>query len=206
MPRLFVFNHLVSASGHAGSLGVMWGISMKGIMFNLLEEVVSRQYGPETWDELLDEVGTTGAYTSLGNYVDDDMQKLVVAAATKLKITSGEALRWFGRQSMPILAERFPGFFEAHQSTRHFVLSVNSIIHPEVRKLYPNSRCPFFQFREDADGALVMGYQSPRKLCDLAHGFIEGASALYRERVAIEHLTCMHRGDEQCLVEIRWSH
>jgi predicted hydrocarbon binding protein len=179
---------------------------MKGIMFNLLEEVVSRQFGPETWDDLLDGVGAAGAYTSLGNYPDEDLDKLLAAAAVTLKVAPAEALRWFGRQAMPVLAERFPSFFEGHQSARHFILSVNSIIHPEVRKLYPNAHCPNFQFHEEADGALVMGYQSPRKMCDIAHGFIEGASAHFKERAAIRHLACMKRGDEQCRVEIRWSH
>ncbi len=30
---------------------------MKGVIFNLLGEVVSREHSPETWDALLDEAG-----------------------------------------------------------------------------------------------------------------------------------------------------
>jgi Haem-NO-binding len=179
---------------------------MKGIVFNLLEEVVLRQYGSETWDDLLDGAGAAGSYTSLGNYSDEEMQRLVVTAATTLDLTPAAVLRWFGQQAMPILAERYPQFFDRHDSARNFILSVNSIIHPEVRKLYAGASCPFFHFREGGNGALMMGYQSSRKLCDLAHGFVEGAAAHYREQVAIEHLSCMHRGDEQCLVEIKWRH
>lgn len=32
-------------------------------MFNLLEQLVSRDYGEDTWDDLLDEAGLDGAYT-----------------------------------------------------------------------------------------------------------------------------------------------
>ena len=179
---------------------------MKGIVFNLLEEVVLRQYGPDTWDDLLDGAGAAGSYTSLGNYSDEEMQKLVATAATALTLTPAAVLRWFGQQSMPILAERYPQFFAGHESARTFILSVNSIIHPEVRKLYAGASCPFFHFREEENGALKMGYQSSRKLCYLAHGFVQGAAAHYHEQVAIEHLSCMHRGDKQCLVEIKWPH
>jgi predicted hydrocarbon binding protein len=43
-----------------------------------------------------------------------------------------------------------------------------------------------------------MGYQSTRRLCALAEGFILGAADHYGETVAIEQPRCMHRGDERC--------
>lgn len=56
---------------------------MKGIIFNLAEEVVSDAYGPDTWDDLLDAWGVDGAYTSLGNYPDDDLHRLVAAGCSR---------------------------------------------------------------------------------------------------------------------------
>jgi hypothetical protein len=44
---------------------------MKGIIFNLLEEVVIRDHGADTWDELLSATCLDGAYTSLGSYPDE---------------------------------------------------------------------------------------------------------------------------------------
>jgi len=41
---------------------------MKGIVFNLLEEVVTTHHGSDTWDLLLDTARLDGAYTSLGSY------------------------------------------------------------------------------------------------------------------------------------------
>ena len=49
---------------------------MKGIVFNLLEQLVARDYGEDTWDALLDASGLEGAYTSLGSYPDGDFVKL----------------------------------------------------------------------------------------------------------------------------------
>ncbi|NHO31777.1 heme NO-binding domain-containing protein, partial [Acetobacter fallax] len=68
-------------------------------------------------------------------------------------------------------------------SVRH---SVNTIIHPEVMKLYSGACCPFFKFHEHPDGALEMTYKSSRKLLDLAHGFVLGAADLWGEAVSIE--------------------
>lgn len=179
---------------------------MKGVVFNLLEEAVARQFGMDVWDELLDNASVSGAYTSLGNYSDEEIVALVGAAGAKLNLTNGEVLRWFGEKAMPILKERYPKMFENHTSSRTFILSVNNIIHPEVRKLYSGASCPFFHFKETADGTVTMGYQSSRKMCDLAHGFVKGAGGLFCEEVEIKHHSCMNHGDDICSMEIRWQH
>ena len=175
---------------------------MKGIVFNLLEEVVTRNHGAATWDALLDAADLDGAYTSLGSYPDEDAGKLVVAAGKALGLEPREVLRWFGREAMPVLAQKYPGFFTPHATVRPFLLSLNSIIHPEVRKIYPGADVPVFDFEDAPDGALLMGYNSPRRLCALAHGFVEGAAGHYGEPVVFEHLRCMHRGDDKCLFRI----
>jgi hypothetical protein len=145
---------------------------------------------------------SNGAYTSLGSYPDEQMMRLVGAASNALGIPPADVLRWFGRQAMPRLAERYSDFFAANASTRPFVLSLNTIIHPEVRKLYAGAHCPHFDFEEAADGGLMIGYNSPRKLCALAHGFIEGVADHYHEEVEVDHLKCMHHGDDRCLMRM----
>ena len=60
-------------------------------------------------------------------------------------------------------SRRCPQLFEPHDSTRSFLLTLNDIIHPEVRKLYPGADVPEFDFDFRA-GMLVMGYRSTRKL------------------------------------------
>jgi hypothetical protein len=178
---------------------------MKGIVFNLLESVVLREYGDDTWDALLDAAGLGGSYTSLGSYPDEQMGRLVMAASQALKLPPEEVLRWFGREAMSVLAERYPAFFDAHRSTRPFVLSVNSIIHPEVRKSYPGADVPVFDFDEAPDGALLMGYHSARKLCTLAQGFVEGAAQHFGESLQFDHLQCMHKGDAKCQFRIAFG-
>ncbi|MBI4241193.1 MAG: heme NO-binding domain-containing protein, partial [Candidatus Rokubacteria bacterium] len=86
-----------------------------------------------------------------------------------------------------------------------FLLTLNDIIHPEVRKLYPGAGVPVFDFDASAPDTLAMGYTSARRFCAFAEGLIEGAAAHYGEEVAIEQPTCMNRGDKTCTLMIRFK-
>jgi Haem-NO-binding len=180
---------------------------LKGVVFNLLEQLVARDYGEDTWDDLLDEAGLDGAYTSLGSYDDADLFRLVGAASTALDISPDDLVRWFGRNALPLFADSYPQFFTPHTSARTFVLTLNDIIHPEVRKLYPGADVPEFDFEPDPDqqGPLRMGYRSHRQMCSFAEGLLEGAAQHYGEQAHIRQPTCMKRGDESCLLEISFE-
>jgi hypothetical protein len=177
---------------------------MKGVVFNLLEEAVIHEHGVLAWDSLLDMAGLEGSYTSLGSYPDREIVALVEAASTALSLPAQDVLRWFGRSAMPMLHERYGLFFTPHRSAQSFVTSVNDIIHPEVRKLYAGAACPHFHFHDLDDGRMGIAYQSPRKMCWLAHGFIEGAADHFDETVEIEHLSCMLDGHPVCRLALRW--
>jgi hypothetical protein len=177
---------------------------MKGIVFSLLEEVVRREYGEETWEALLEATQLDGVYTSLGNYPDGDLQKLVIAASDALKLPPNAIIRWFGMNALPLFAKRYPEFFEAHDSAQSFVLTLNDIIHPEVRKLYPGADVPYFEFDLSSE-VVVMEYKSRRKLCAFAEGLIEGAAAYYGEAVTLEQPQCMHRGDAKCVLRLSFT-
>lgn len=177
---------------------------MKGIVFNLLEKAVVDAYGEETWDTLLASAHVAGAYTSLGSYDDRELAALVDAASGQLKVPPEDVLRWFGRKAMPELSARYPAFFTPHRSTRAFLLTLNDIIHPEVRKLYPGASVPDFEF-EDVGASLHILYRSPKRMCAFAEGLILGAADHYGERVTIEQPTCMRRGDDQCTLAVTFA-
>ena len=177
---------------------------MKGVVFNLFEQLVARDFGEDTWDALLDASGLDGAYTSLGSYPDEDLMKLVSAATDTLDMPADDVVSWLGRNALPLFAGYYPQLFEPHDCTRSFVLTLNDIIHPEVRKLYPGADVPEFDFKS-RDGVLVMGYRSPRKLCSFAEGLLLGAGDHYGERLTIEQPFCMKPGDDQCVLEIGFA-
>lgn len=182
---------------------------MKGIIFNLLEEVVTTQLGEMTWDRILESAGTDGAYTSLGNYPDEDFVRLLGALSRQSGKPDRETLKWFGERSMPFLAQRYPEFFTTHKGMRSFLLSLNDVIHAEVRKLYPGADVPVFEFETPAGAAahdtLIIHYRSKRRLCPLAEGFILGASGQFDERVTISQPQCMLEGASVCTLVCRFE-
>lgn len=177
---------------------------MKGIIFNLVEEVVRGTYGEDVWESLLDAAGLHGSYTSLGSYPDEELFQLVSAASEAFEIPPNDVIRILGERAIPLLAERFPQFFE-QPATLPFLLTLNEIIHPEVRKLYPDADVPVFEFERVEANELLIGYRSPRKLCALADGFIRGAATHFGETVDVEQPVCMHAGDEQCVLRCRFN-
>src|SRR5687767_11256813 len=147
---------------------------MKGIIFNLAEEVISDRFGEDVWDELLDAAGLDGVYTALGNYSDEELTKLVAAGAAKLGSPPEDVLRLLGEGAFPLLATRYPVFVQPHTGTHDFLLTLNDVIHSEVRKLYPGVDVPEFGFDDTEPNALSLTYRSQRRLCALAEGFILG--------------------------------
>jgi hypothetical protein len=178
---------------------------MKGIVFNLLEQVVVKEHGEDTWENLLDAAGLDGSYTSLGSYADEDLLKLVGAASNALDIPADDVVRWFGRNALGLLAQAYPQLFTPHASTRPFLLTLNDIIHPEVRKLYPGADVPEFDYDTSDPKTLRMGYRSRRKLCALGEGLIAGAADYYGEDFDLTQSECVHRGGERCVFEVSFS-
>lgn len=173
---------------------------MKGIIFNLLEQVVAEKYGEETWDSLLAATDLEGAYTALGNYDDAELASLVTAASSALGVPGDDLVRWFGRSAMPLLSQRYPNFFEHHDSTRSFLLTLNDVIHTEVRKLFPGAYVPEFEFDVSREESLALSYISERRLCSLAEGLIEGAADHFGEETTIRQDRCVKNGDDRCVL------
>lgn len=171
---------------------------MKGIVFNLFEQVVVDAHGDDAWDDLLASAEVDGAYTSLGNYDDAQFHRLTAAAAARFGRTEDETVLWFGRLAIPILTRKYPMFFEPHSNTHAFLVTLNDIIHPEVRKLYPGADAPDFDFSWPEENVLVMEYRSSRQLCSFAEGLIHGTAKHYSERVEVQHDRCRKRGDDVC--------
>ncbi|MFJ2775459.1 MULTISPECIES: heme NO-binding domain-containing protein [unclassified Kitasatospora] len=176
---------------------------MKGVVFDLFNEVVSQKYGLTAWEDLINAAGVEGVYTSLGNYPDAEFLKIVAEAASMFGMSEDEIVRWLGREALPIFADRYPVFFERHSSARTFLLTLNDIIHPEVRRLYPGADVPSFRFDTSSDDVLIMSYRSERQLCWFGEGLIEGAAVHFGESVQIKQPRCTGRGDEECVFEVR---
>ena len=178
---------------------------MKGIIFNLTEEVVRNGHGEDAWDAVLDGAGLDGSWTSLGDYSDAQMSKVVASAAALLGVDEQVVLRTVGEGAMPLLAGRYPHFFSLHTDAMSFLLTLNDLIHPEVKKLYPGATPPDFGVEEVGVDAVILSYDSTRKLCALAEGFLLGAATHYGQSVEIHQSECVLDGAARCLIHCRFA-
>jgi len=154
------------------------------------------------WDGMLETAQLDGIYTSLGNYDYEELMKLVAAVSIQLDLPPDAIIRWFGCNALTLLAGKYPQFFEPHRSMRTFLFTLNTIIHPEVRKIYPGAHVPVFDFDSTSDDMLTLGYSSERPLCSFGEGLIEGAAAHFGETVTVKQSLCVHRGDSKCVFQI----
>ncbi|MDQ3611323.1 MAG: heme NO-binding domain-containing protein [Actinomycetota bacterium] len=178
---------------------------MKGIIFNLAEEVVRREHGEDTWDAILLRAGLDGSWTSLGSYPDEHLERVVTGAAALLGTDERTVLCTVAEGAIPLLAVRYPHFFTPHTDTRAFVLTLNDMIHPEVRKVYPGATPPVFGFESAPEGEMLLSYTSARRLCALAEGFVYGAAKHYGQPVVISQPACMLDGASRCLLRCRFT-
>ena len=176
---------------------------MKGVVFDMLRDMVEASWGLEGWNAVLEEAGSEGLYISTQTYPDEELQALVEVA---VKVTDQDAATLvfsFGEFMAGEFYQRFPGFFDAADNLLDFLYSVDQIVHLEVRKLYPDAQLPEFTYnRENAD-EMTMHYRSPRKLCWLAEGLISGSARHYGSFIEMHHSPCLHDGADHCSIRIQ---
>ena len=180
---------------------------MKGIMFNVFEEFVAQNWGDEFYESILEatKLETTEPFVGPGTYPDGDLLALVSTTITKLDVPLHDALVAFGKFAFNGLVESHPAFVEKHTNLADFLKTVDSIIHIEVCKLYPESVTPTVLV-EDVDASTIrLRYQSERKLCSVLEGLVQGAADHFATDVEFKHDACMHKGAEECVYTIGMS-
>lgn len=150
---------------------------MKGIVFNLFERFVDEKLGPEAFEAIVDatDLVTKEPFVGPGNYPDADLFALVATTCRLHGITLVDALRAFGRFAFDHLAKTVPDLVSCHAHPKPFLMSLGSIIHVEVKKLYPSARPPEIESIDLGPGKMRLVYASPRCLGELAYGLLEGA-------------------------------
>ncbi len=180
---------------------------MKGVVFDILNEMVEEKFGFEAWEKILELAGLDGIYVTTETYSDEELFKLVAAAETVCGIPAKDLVKDFGRFMLPSFVKSHPVFFTGQPTLRDFLLTVDRVIHVEVRKLYPDAGLPTFDYEKGAAedlSKLTMIYKSPRKLCALSEGLIDGAATYFEEDYSLEHSVCMHNGDDHCELKMRF--
>lgn len=174
---------------------------MKGVVFNTVQAVVEERFGADVWDTAVERAGVDGSYTSLGSYPDSDLFALVAVLAELAQVGRSDVLVLAGRDGFRHLAERHLDLLDGLDGWRAVLTRLDGIIHPEVLKIYPEAEVPSFTATEH-EGGIRLEYRSARRLCHLAEGLALGLGDWYDATLAVEHVSCVHRGDDSCVLEV----
>ena len=175
---------------------------MKGVVFNVVEEVVIARFGLEQWDAVVAAAGVDGAYTALGNYADSDLGALVDAAAEATGLPNDAVLRLVGIDGFASLASRVPELLADIHDWRTLLVNIDRIVHVEVDMLYLGAVTPRFNVEPRGDDVLMV-YRSTRSMCALADVLAQGAARWFGAEVSVEHLRCTRDGDDRCELLVR---
>lgn len=177
---------------------------MKGIVFIILNEMVENAHGIEAWESILNEVSpaSEGIYIATQDYPDEEMVKFVQVISKQLNLPSPDVTRVFGRYLFDELNTRYSIFTANCDDYFAFLDSIENVIHKEVRKLYQQACLPQLDCKEITSKEMIMEYRSPRRLCYLSEGLIQGAAEYYNETITLAHEQCMHDGFDHCKIRI----
>lgn len=177
-------------------------VVVKGLLFDVVREVVAELLGEDTWDRAIETSGFDGSYTSLGNYPDQEMFTLVAQLSESAGLSVDDTLRTVGIHGWRHLESRQPELVADMADMGTLLHSLNNVVHTEVRKLYPDSVVPLFGIADEGPGHWVVTYESERRMCRLAEGLLLGFSDTRGIRTTVSHLSCSNHGDDACVLDV----
>ena len=170
---------------------------VKGLVFTEFFSFVEDQNSPEFLQEVIDAsaVESHGVYASTGTYPACEMAALVKAMSHKTGHDVSTLLRVFGEHLFTRFYASMPELFAASESAFDFLASIETHIHREVRKLYPDAELPYFEIAEHSARRFRLIYTSSRHLGDFCHGLILGCLAHFGEEATIARRTIANDPD-----------
>lgn len=159
---------------------------MKGIVFTEFLDAVDDELGPIAVENVIDrcDLESGGAYTSVGTYACSEMGQLVGALAAETGDDPAKVLTWFGEKLAASFKVNYPAYFDT-TNFFDFIESIDSHIHKEVKKLYPDAELPRFHTISRTDTALELDYVSSRGLELLAKGMLQGCATVFDETIEV---------------------
>jgi hypothetical protein len=167
-----------------------------GIIFTSFRHFVTNRFGRERATGLwVDEP----QYLITEAYPDRVFHDLFAKVCEATGSDPDELLRAFGT----FAAERtfvllYPSYFDLAGDARTFMLTVETRIHELVRATVPDARPPQLHVEPLGEDGVQIVYDSPRRLCVLLDGLIQGTARHFGEDADVSEVACMLRGDPVC--------
>ncbi|MFC7047370.1 heme NO-binding domain-containing protein [Halobacteriaceae archaeon GCM10025711] len=172
---------------------------MHGILLKGLKEFVVETYDRSTWDEIRDEAPVERkVYLPIETYDDGELTALVEAAATVTGESTDHLLDAYGRSVAGRLLSTYDNVLDDDWTMVDLLLNANERVYGTLRQQNPKMNPPQLDCRQVDANKVLVGYQSPRKLCSVAKGVIRGVGERYGQPVDVTEGQCMHDGADYC--------
>jgi hypothetical protein len=148
---------------------------MKGIIITEFLELVEDKFDLATVDEMLKNSGYQTGFSGVETYDNKIIHEMTHSLGEITSMSPEELLEIYGEFMFKKFRHSYTHFIERANGLYDFLDSVESYIHIEVLKLYPNAELPYFETLEKEDGSFVMTYTSKRRMYSFAKGLIQGS-------------------------------
>lgn len=128
---------------------------------------------------------TPASYEAAGRYDLADLVELVDRFAATHGEPRNVLLAAFGAHLFRYFAALYPTFVDDARSALALLAAIDTHIHGELRKLYPDADFPSLRCTPVTPEGLEIVYRSPRPLADLAEGLIRGCIEHFGDRLRL---------------------
>jgi len=180
---------------------------MHGLIFVTWEKFLAERFGSSLIDAYRTAIGETPATSPLASRVYDDTTLLLgVNVACQLTgISANAILREYGRYFIinGLTSHLCAYLLTPVRNGRELLLAMRDA-HAQMRRSPDGLTPPIFGFEAmpGKNNKFALIYDSPRQLCSVLLGAIEGAGERYGETANVVERTCMKQGALVCRFEV----
>lgn len=183
---------------------------MHGLIFVTWEKYLGERYGEALLTRYREEIGETAATSPLASRTySDDVLLAGVTAACKLTGVTLDTILWeYGRYFIfNGLTSHLCAYLLSKVNNGRDLLLMMRKAHAQMRRLPDGLTPPLFEYEAISSSPLELSlvYDSPRHLCSLLWGAIEGAAQRYGQRVQVIEVSCMKQGAPVCRFDMRFT-
>ncbi|MCV2883102.1 heme NO-binding domain-containing protein [Aestuariibacter sp. AA17] len=176
---------------------------MKGMILVELEKYIVSKWGRVVWQQSAEVANLPVTEDIHTGVIKDRVFYDIISSVVALRDdTPEDVLVGFGRKLFSTLHSLPASGNNSDTDLFSFILSVENTVYPNAQRIDSHLQLPHFVFLQQTSQKLVFRYTSPRHLCFLCEGILLGASDYFREAIEINHLQCVHEGDDDCQIEI----
>lgn len=183
---------------------------MHGLIFVTWERYLCERYSETVLKLYREEIGETAATSPLASRTYNDEVLLAgMEVACKLTGVTLDKILWeYGRYFMLNgLTSHLCAYLLTKVNNGRDLLLMMRKAHAQMRRLPDGLTPPLFEYQaiSPSPDEVSLVYDSPRQLCTLLWGVIEGAAQRYGQRAQVVELSCVKHGSPVCRFDVRFS-